>query len=70
MRPDRITLKFQDEKGGAHTLACSGLLARCIQHETDHVQGVLFTDRMDKKVRAPLENAIKALAKKTREDSA
>ena len=70
VRPDRITLKFQDEKGGAHTLVCTGLLSRCIQHETDHVQGILFTDRMDKKVRAPLENAIKALAKKTRDELA
>jgi peptide deformylase len=66
-RPVGITVKFQDERGVPHTLACDGLLARCIQHEVDHLNGVLFIDRMDKKVRAPLNDAIKALAKETRD---
>jgi len=68
-RPAAITVKYQDGHGVPHTLACDGLLARCIQHEVDHLNGVLFIDRMDKKVRAPLEEAIKALAKATREAS-
>jgi peptide deformylase len=50
-----------------HTLECNGLLARCIQHETDHLNGVLFIDRMDKKVRATIDDAVKTLAKATRE---
>ena len=65
-RPTEIIVKFHDERGIAHTLACDGLLARCIQHEADHLNGVLFIDRMDKKVRAGLDDAIKALAKETR----
>jgi peptide deformylase len=36
-------------------------------HEVDHLNGVLFIDRMTKKVRAPLERSIKLLAKETRE---
>ncbi|HVU32415.1 MAG TPA: peptide deformylase [Opitutaceae bacterium] len=66
-RPDRITVKFQDQHGVPHVLECDGLFARCILHEVDHLNGVLFIDRMDKKVRTSLEDAIKALAKETKE---
>jgi peptide deformylase len=65
-RPDAITVKFQDERGVAHSLRCDGMLARCIQHEVDHLNGVLFIDRMEKKVRAKLDADVKALAKATR----
>jgi peptide deformylase len=66
-RPDLILLKFQDTNGTPHQLTCDGLFSRCIQHEVDHLNGVLFIDRMPKKVRAPLESSIKQLAKETRE---
>ncbi len=66
-RPDAITAKFQDENGVPHVLRCDGLLARCIQHEADHLNGILFIDRMDKKVRAKIDPEVRALAKVTRE---
>jgi peptide deformylase len=66
-RPEAVAVRFQDEHGRAHVMVCNGLLARCIQHELDHLNGVLFIDRMDKKTRAALDPAIKALAKATRE---
>jgi len=66
-RPDLISVIFQDVHGIPHELTCDGLLSRCIQHEVDHLNGVLFIDRMLKKVRAPLEKSIKQLAKDTRE---
>jgi peptide deformylase len=65
-RPDAITVKFQDDQGAPHVLRCDDLLARCIQHEVDHLNGVLFIDRMEKPVRAKLDSAIKTLAKETR----
>lgn len=65
-RPDAITVKFQDEHGVPHVLACNGLLSRCIQHEVDHLNGVLFIERMEKKVRAGIDDAVKALAKETK----
>ena len=65
-RPERITVRFQDQMGLPHELKCNGLLARCIQHEIDHLNGVLFIDRMDKKVRSVLEPAIKELVKESR----
>ena len=69
VRPDETLVKFQDEHGVPHTLRCDGLLGRCIQHEIDHLNGVLFIDRMTKKVRATVEDDVKALAKATREST-
>ena len=65
-RPAAVTVKFQDERGTPHTLGCDGLLARCIQHEVDHLNGVLFIDRMDKKIRATVDPAVRELKKQTR----
>jgi len=69
IRPDVIRVNFQDLQGTAHTLLCDGLFSRCIQHEVDHLNGTLFIDRMEKKVRAKLEKDIKELLQKTREAS-
>ena len=69
-RPDVISVKYVDERGGSHVLLCNGLFSRCMQHEFDHIHGILFTDRMEKKVKTGLNAAIKALAKQTLEESA
>lgn len=66
-RPDAISVSFQDASGTPHVLKCTGLLARCIQHEVDHLNGVLFIDRMDKLTRASVDRSIKDLAKRTKE---
>jgi peptide deformylase len=66
VRPDAIVVKFHDERGVPHVLKCDGLLARCIQHEVDHLNGVLFIDRMDKHTRAEVDEAVRALAKATK----
>lgn len=66
-RPDEIEVRFHDTAGLPHVLRCNGLLARCIQHEVDHLNGVLFIDRMDEDTRAALEPELKALKKRTRE---
>ena len=44
-----IRCKFQDPDGNCHLLEADGLLARCIQHEVDHLNGILFIDMMEKK---------------------
>ena len=67
-RRDEITVKFQDAQGVPHQLVCNGMMARCVQHEVDHLNGVLFIDRMKKKTLAPLEKALKELAAKTKAD--
>lgn len=65
-RPDAIVAKFQDERGVAHVLKCDGLFSRCIQHEVDHLNGVLFIERMSKKTRSAIDDKVKALAKETK----
>lgn len=65
-RPDAITVEFRDERGVPHVLRCDGLFSRCIQHEADHLNGVLFIDRMDKKTRGAVDDAVKTLAKSTK----
>lgn len=47
IRPEQITVKFTSLKGERQSLPCKGLLARVIQHEIDHLNGVLFTDYLD-----------------------
>ena len=66
VRPDAITVKFQDQHGIPHTLVCDGLFSRCIQHEVDHLNGVLFIERMDKKTRAKIADDVKTLAQETK----
>jgi peptide deformylase len=46
LRPSEVEVAFRDEHGRPRRLRADGLLARCIQHEMDHLQGVLFVDRV------------------------
>ena len=45
-RPEAVTIEALDENGGKFQLKAKGLLARVIQHEHDHLEGVLFTDKI------------------------
>jgi peptide deformylase len=47
-RPARLTVEFTDEKGRRRTLKAEGLLATCLQHEIDHINGLLFIDHLSK----------------------
>ncbi len=49
VRPSTIKLKFRDEMGRPRKMNADGLLARCIQHEVDHLRGILFVDRVSSK---------------------
>ena len=49
VRPSTIKLKFRDEMGRPRKMNADGLLARCIQHEVDHLRGILFVDRVSAK---------------------
>jgi peptide deformylase len=60
--------EFRDADGAPHTLECEGILARCIQHEHDHCQGVLFIDRMTPAQQLLVSSKIKKLKKKTLAD--
>jgi peptide deformylase len=50
MRPDTIVVSYKDEFGRLQKLEADGLLARVIQHEIDHLNGVMFVDRVDNRL--------------------
>ena len=59
-----IIVHYQDLNGEGHSLQCNDLFARCIQHESDHLNGILFIDRLSKherKEKQSLLNEIKSL---------
>jgi peptide deformylase len=63
-RPDRIRARWLDEQGKAHEEEIEGLLATCLQHEMDHLEGVLFIDHLSRLKR---EIILKKLAKQRKE---
>jgi peptide deformylase len=62
-RPAGVTVQAQDIEGKAFVLKAEGLLARAIQHETDHLNGKLFIDRMSEEEK---EKVVRAYERKTR----
>ena len=46
LRQKQITIQYHDENFNKHTDSFDGLLARVIQHEYDHIEGILFTDKL------------------------
>jgi len=64
-RIEKTIVQFRDADGAPHTLECEGILARCIQHEYDHCQGILFIDRMTQTHQLLVSTKIKKLKKKT-----
>jgi peptide deformylase len=65
-RPESVDVKALNEKGKAIKFRCGGLLARAVQHETDHLNGLLFIDRMEKKVKAELQDELDVLQAETK----
>jgi peptide deformylase len=65
LRPDKVRVKFQDPKGNPHVMECNGLLGRVVQHEVDHLNGILFIDRMEKESLSIVESRIKKLKVQT-----
>jgi len=54
-RPGTVDVSALNAKGKPISFRCGGLLARAVQHETDHLHGILFIDRMDKKTKSELQ---------------
>jgi peptide deformylase len=64
-RVEKAIVQFRDADGAPHTLECEGLLARCVQHEHDHCQGVLFIDRMTRAHQLLTATKVKKLQRAT-----
>ncbi len=59
-RPSEVKVRYLDRQGEALELHASGLLATCLQHEIDHLNGVLFLDHISRLKR---ERVLKKFAK-------
>jgi peptide deformylase len=63
-RPTRVKVKYQDIEGKPHEVEADGLLATCLQHEIDHMNGVLFIDYLSKLKREMVLKKFKKIAKR------
>lgn len=61
-RPDHATCVGQDAFGNDITVVGTGMLARCLQHETDHLNGTVFGDRVSARSRRQLDKQVSDLA--------
>lgn len=69
-RPEFVDVKALNEKGKPIEFRAGGLLSRAVQHETDHLNGILFIDRMDKKTKEELKPELDALQAETKAELA
>ena len=67
-RPAEIKVTYQTLDGATHTIETDGLLARAFQHETDHLNGVLFIDRMSAAAKLGLKRKLGRLMQDWAED--
>ncbi|EKF41197.1 peptide deformylase [Nitratireductor indicus C115] len=61
-RPARVTVNYMDIEGKMQTVEADGLLATCLQHEIDHLNGVLFIDYLSKLKRDMVVRKFRKLA--------
>jgi peptide deformylase len=66
-RSERVKVRFLDLEGREHEIEADGLLARVVQHEVDHINGVLFIDHLSKLKR---DRVIKKYAKAAKREAA
>jgi peptide deformylase len=64
-RAAKITVRAQNLEGQEIIFECTGLLARAAQHEVDHLNGILFTERMDAATRVSFAGKLKKMQKET-----
>lgn len=62
-RQEKITIEFQDENFEKHTRVLDGLAARIFQHEYDHIEGILFTDKLSSLKKRLLKKKLENISK-------
>jgi peptide deformylase len=70
LRPKNVILKYQTPDQKWHEDKFEGLLARAIQHEIDHLNGVFIIDRVSKQEKDKYKNDLKSLASKSKQKMA
>jgi len=67
-RPESVHVVGMNDKGERIEFRCGGLLARAVQHETDHLHGVLFIDRMNNELKKELKPQLEDLQEATKDE--
>ena len=62
-RPESVVVRYLDETGTEKTLEATGILATCLQHEIDHINGVVFVDHISKMKRDMILRKLKKAKK-------
>ena len=57
-------MRAQDLTGATFDFECGGLLARCIQHEVDHLNGFVFVDRLSEEIKATVADELAAMVRR------
>jgi len=71
VRSEQVTLRYQDVAGNSHERTANGLLAICMQHELDHLEGILFVDRLSPLKRSLFrKKSLKMLKEREQENEA
>jgi peptide deformylase len=68
-RPARVKVRYQDLDCNTHEVDAEGLLATCLQHEIDHLNGVLFIDHLSKLKRSMVIKKFTKVAKREAEEA-
>ena len=66
-RADKVTVTYTDVNGVRHTITARGLLSRAIQHETDHLSGILLVDKMSPMQKMSVAGQLKRLQKQAQQ---
>ncbi|MFA6472712.1 MAG: peptide deformylase [Candidatus Latescibacterota bacterium] len=61
-RPEKIRVRYQDITGATYEIEADGLLARIIQHEMDHLEGILFIDHLSSVKKLLLTKALREIS--------
>lgn len=69
-RPEFVDVKALNEKGKPIEFRAGGLLGRAVQHENDHLNGILFIDRMEKKTKEELQSELDEIQAETKAELA
>ena len=70
VRPAKVTVRYLDRDGKQQDMKCEGLLATCVQHEIDHLDGILFIDHISAlKRNMILRKLLKARKEKERDEA-
>ena len=67
-RPESVHVVAMNQTGERIEFRCGGLLARAVQHETDHLHGILFIDRMSNEIKKELKPQLDELQEASREE--